>query len=57
MAVQIAEEIKQEGTFATYLGGPEEAVYVHQDKMWIVREKDGQVYSVWCPEQDILYTQ
>lgn len=51
-----AKEIKEEGVFKTYLGGREEAVYVHNNDVWVVREKDDELYSVWNPTNDVLIT-
>jgi hypothetical protein len=53
-AATVAEQIKEEGVFETYLGSKEEAVYVHNDDVWVIREKDNKLYSVWNPTNDIL---
>jgi hypothetical protein len=50
----VAAQIREEGTFETCLGGPEEAVYVHNNDIWVIREKAGEVYSVWNPTEDVL---
>ena len=57
MTEQLAAEIKRDGEFQTYLGGKEEAVYTHNNDVWVIREKDGVLYSVWNPTHDLLYTQ
>jgi len=51
-----AREIKEEGVFETYLGGEEEAIYVHKDDVWVIREDSQGIYSVWNPSNDLLIT-
>ena len=52
-----AQEIKEEGRFETYLGSKDEAIYTHENDVWVIREKNGDLYSVWNPTHDVLITQ
>lgn len=57
MLEQTAQEIKDNGEFRTYLGSEEEAVYVHKNDVWVIREdSQGDIYSVWNPTNDVLVT-
>jgi len=52
---QLAQMIKQEGVFQTYLGGPEEAVYWYNKDVWVVRvDSGGKLVSIWNPTNDVL---